>query len=180
MDELLTTGGGAEFYLATVTEWNYQNGVRIKLDGQSAPMTKWYTVIQPNPLWNGCRVVVMKYSGSYIVLGQVGPPSDDRDFYTSNLSEIAVPSSDFTISSAYYAQWGKVACIYVYGSWNSAFTATYKNAFTMVEGKRPRFNSMARAWRDYNAILYGTGVMEWWGTASAGSTATFISTYLVK
>ena len=64
-----------EFYLGTVSTWSSSNGVEITLDGQSAHMTKRFKMLltgRPLPL--GSRVVVMKQSGTYIVLGQISNP----------------------------------------------------------------------------------------------------------
>ena len=65
-----------EFYLGTVTAWNNDTGVEIKLDGQSAAMTKRFKMMYMcRPLRVGSRVVVMKQSGTYIVLGEIGNPN---------------------------------------------------------------------------------------------------------
>lgn len=79
MDELETLNGigrQAEFYLATVTSGNMGEGLTIKIDGQETGSTKKYKILltgrePPRP---GDRVLVMKISGSYIVLGKIGAP----------------------------------------------------------------------------------------------------------
>lgn len=64
-----------EFYLGTVTTWSNTNGVEVQLDGQSAAMTKRYKMLYVSrELPIGARVVVMKQSGTYIVLGEIGLP----------------------------------------------------------------------------------------------------------
>lgn len=66
----------AEFYLGTVITWGSATGVQIQLDGQSEAMTKRYKMLQVcRPLKSGTRVVVMKQSGTYIVLGEVSLPT---------------------------------------------------------------------------------------------------------
>ncbi len=84
MDDLIlteqeTAGGKApetEFFLATVTDWSNSTGVEIQLDGDSAPMTKRYKMmLMCRPLATGMRVVVMKQSGTYIVLGEINMPN---------------------------------------------------------------------------------------------------------
>lgn len=63
-----------EFYLATVTTWS-TSGVQIQLDGADAPMTKRYKMLRVSrELPVGARVIVMKQSGTYIVLGEVNSP----------------------------------------------------------------------------------------------------------
>lgn len=83
MNEFLTseeTAGAqapeTEFYLGTVGTWSNADGVEITLDGQSDPMTKRYKMMYMcRPLHRGARVVVMKQSGTYIVLGEIGLPN---------------------------------------------------------------------------------------------------------
>lgn len=65
----------AEFYLGTVKNWSNLTGVQIQLDGQDSPMTKRYKqMLMCRPLKVGARVVVMKHSGTYIVLGEISKP----------------------------------------------------------------------------------------------------------
>lgn len=65
----------AEFFLATVKGWDSTKGVWIQLDGQDSQMTKAYKqMLMCRPLKTGTRVVVMKQSGTYIVLGEVSNP----------------------------------------------------------------------------------------------------------
>lgn len=69
----------AEFLLGTVTAVSQENGLRIRLDGQDAAMSKYYKMLASggNVPETGARVVVMKHSGTYIVLGKIGIPSQD-------------------------------------------------------------------------------------------------------
>lgn len=101
MDELIspeTASGevhGAEFYLGTVGSWSNAEGVEITLDGQSAPMTKKYKMmLMCRPLKRGARVVVMKQSGTYIVLGEVSLPNS----WTS-ISDLSTGASTSTIAA---------------------------------------------------------------------------------
>ena len=100
-------------------------------------------------------------------------------FMTQEISEICITNSDFAVSSANYAQWGKLATIYIVGEFQKASTSTSDDttAFTLVEGKRPKVTSPARAWRNSNAILYWNGEMVYHGLATGG--ATFLATYLL-
>lgn len=84
LDELLAmpapeTGNEApevEFYLATVNAWGNDTGVSVKIDGQPEATQKRYKMmLMCRPLHVGARVVVMKISGSYIVLGEVANPN---------------------------------------------------------------------------------------------------------
>ena len=69
----------AEFLLGTVTAVSQENGLRIRLDGQDAAMSKYYKMLASggNVPETGARVVVMKHSGTYIVLGKIGIPTQD-------------------------------------------------------------------------------------------------------
>ena len=68
--------GDAEFYLGTVISWNTTDGVEIKLDGQDSAMTKRFKMLQGSrPLKINSRVIVMKHSGTYVVLGEVSNPT---------------------------------------------------------------------------------------------------------
>lgn len=65
----------AEFFLGTVKTWSSNNGVQITLDGESEPMQKRYKMLYVcRPLPVGARVLVMKMSGTFIVLGEFGAP----------------------------------------------------------------------------------------------------------
>lgn len=65
-----------EIYLATVTSCTTA-GARIQLDGQDSAMTKLYKVLNtPRHLETGDRVVVLKISGTYVILGAVSLPQD--------------------------------------------------------------------------------------------------------
>lgn len=80
--------GQAEFYLGTVTGWNTSTGVKVKLDGHDQAMQKGYKMMQVcRPLRIGSRVVLMKQSGTYIVLGEVSSPT--AYYHPSNLSTSA-------------------------------------------------------------------------------------------
>lgn len=75
--------GEAEFYIGTVKSWSNATGVCIQLDGQDAPMTKRYKMmLMCRPLKVGSRVVVMKQSGTYIVLGEISLPNSYKAITT--------------------------------------------------------------------------------------------------
>ena len=64
-----------EIYLGTVNNWNISTGVQITLDGQTDPMSKRYKqLLVSRPLPVGARVAIMKISGTYVVLGEIGNP----------------------------------------------------------------------------------------------------------
>ena len=82
MDELLfqneTKPQGAEsasaFCLGTVSASD-SSGIQLTLDGESEPMTKRYRqILTGRTISVGARVVVVKISGTYVVLGQLSAP----------------------------------------------------------------------------------------------------------
>lgn len=183
----------ASFYCATVTEVTSE-GIRILVDGESEPTTKAFKQLNPEHAFSvGDRVVAMLQSGTYVILGTLGYPGaagvplpismggtgQSEVYVTNNISEICITNSDFAVSNATYAQWGKIAMIYVNGEYQKASTSTSDDttAFTMVVGKRPVMTSLARSWRSAGAILYSNGNMVFHGLATGG--ATFLAIYLL-
>ena len=73
----------AEFFLGTVKAWSNAAGVQVQLDGQDSPMTKRFKMmLMCRPLHVGTRVVVMKHSGTYIVLGEISNPNSYKEIST--------------------------------------------------------------------------------------------------
>lgn len=67
-----------EFFLATVAEVDDEDGISIIPEGQSAATAKKYKMLVTGadvPA-AGDRVVVMKQSGTYVILGKIGVPSE--------------------------------------------------------------------------------------------------------
>lgn len=200
----------------------YSDGLSLIPDDQTEATQKHYKFLgsaYPSPAV-GDRVVVMKMSGTYVVVGSLGVTSSLPEantvyagpasgsaaaaafrslvaadlplvpiskggtgqtgaYLTQEVSEICTTNSDYTISSASYAQWGKLATLYVNGDFHKASTSTsdVTTAFTMVEGKRPIMTTLARAWRNANAILFYNGNMVYYGAATGN--VTFLATYLL-
>lgn len=71
MDEKQKSQNGAEFYLATVISYSSSTGVKIRLDGQEEAMTKSYKRLYGTSYSAGQRVLVIKLSGTYIVIGRL-------------------------------------------------------------------------------------------------------------
>lgn len=80
-DEVLSAdsklASNAEFYLATITGGSKDVGLKIRLDGDSSGSTKSYKLLMTGrePPKSGDRVLVIKLSGTYVVLGKIGMPS---------------------------------------------------------------------------------------------------------
>lgn len=61
-----------EVYLGTVESVS-SAGVEITLDGQTEPMQKRYRqLLTGHTIATGARVMAVKISGSYVVLGEIG------------------------------------------------------------------------------------------------------------
>lgn len=92
MDEFVQTenNGQAEFYLATMTSGSKDTGISFTIDGQSGPTAKKYKLLLTGkePPRSGDRILVMKISGTYIVLGKIGMPS-----YWWNFAPLATTAS---------------------------------------------------------------------------------------
>lgn len=73
---------GAEFFLATVASVDLAAGVTIIPDGDTSATTKKYKILTSGNslLAAGDRVVVMRHSGTCIILGKIGTPGDLADF----------------------------------------------------------------------------------------------------
>lgn len=138
MDEFLQeemTGGEAEFFLATVTAWSNSNGAKIRLDGQDTAMAKYYkTICGAVPV--DARVIVIKKSGTYVVLGKLGGEST---YITTQVSDIfSSITSGFTVSSATYVQYGKIAMFTaIFNSSQAGETSNWTTWAMLKAGKRP-------------------------------------------
>ena len=69
----------AEFFLGTVTAVSSADGIKIKLDGEDESMAKYYKMLVNGADWPtvGSRVVIMKHSGTYVVMGKIGTPNQN-------------------------------------------------------------------------------------------------------
>lgn len=71
MDE---RGQSAEFFLATVSSGNATNGYKLQFAGESSARNKSYKMLKNGTVStysSGTRVIVMKISGTFVVLGQI-------------------------------------------------------------------------------------------------------------
>lgn len=71
MDEIIKNKNGAEFFLATVVSYSSSTGVKIRLDGQEEAMAKSYKRLYGTTYSAGQRALVIKLSGTYIVIGRL-------------------------------------------------------------------------------------------------------------
>lgn len=82
IDEAREREPSAEFFLATVASVDLAAGVTITPDGGTEATTKKYKILTSGNslLAAGDRVVVMRHSGTCIILGKIGTPGDLADF----------------------------------------------------------------------------------------------------
>lgn len=178
LPELIGETSSAELLLATVYAVD-SVGIRLIFDGQTAASQKKYRVLQTGAvIYAGDRVVVMKQSGTYVVLGAIKP---GRGLWSASaITDVLTASSIFTVTSGSFAKCGNLACLNVTGKWTEAkSTSAEYTAFTMKSGYRPFVTCAARAWRNSSAILYYTGDMKYYGTFAQNDGYTFLCTYLM-
>lgn len=177
MDELLkdeTTGGEAEFFLATVTEYNSSRGAKIRLDGQDTAMSKYYKIIC-GAVNAGDRVVVMKHAGTFIVLGAIG-----GSHVVTDPTEVFTMSSGFECSWVYYAEWGKIAMVSASFKVIDAVTTTdWTTWATLTAGKRPPSRVVAGFTRTSYCTIERNGEIQVSSTVSANTAYSFSAVYLL-
>lgn len=188
MDEFLLPEGTnteqgpieTEFRLATVAEYSATNGARLLFPGETEAQSKFYKCLDSAAaLSAGARVVAMKQSGTYIVLGTVS--GDSTTFSTSNLSEIATAASGFTLVAGRYAQAGKVAQLYLQFRPTTAITSAQEfQVATLIQGKRPPFNAAVNYWTNNGGEILSNGRVLVYGTCTnTSANYTLFSTYLL-
>lgn len=166
-----------EFFIATVADYDSANGCQIILPGEASATSKWYKTIYGGAE-AGARVVVMKQSGTYIV---IGPLSGEDTYCTTTLADIATAASGFTLLSGMYAQTGKTAMLLLKFRPTTAITTTQEfQIATLVAGKRPPFNAFANYWAtNAGEILSGGGVYCYGTCTNTSGTYTLFSTYIL-
>lgn len=168
-----------EFYIATVAGIG-SGGARLLFAGANSATEKYYPCLNSASLADGMRVAVMKQSGTYIILGGISGGTGSTEVIT-DLSQIATAKTGFVLTLGRYAQWGKLAMLYLQFKPTTPITTAQEfQVATMVEGKRPPFNAPANYWANNGGEITADGVVWAYGTAtSTTSTYTIFSTYLL-
>lgn len=170
----------AEFYLATVVT-NNSGKVKIKLDGQDSAMTKYFNSMC-GPIAADTRVIVMKQSGTYVVLGPVANP-DMTTFAVSNASDIITLESGFTAASCWYVQTGKVAMLFMNINVSTAITGTGNHLLGyMKPGKRPRVGTFLLSYsHTYPGYINPNpdGDVHFTGSMAVGNNYYMYATYIL-
>ena len=169
-----------ELLLATIDSIN-SNGATLIFDGETTATTKRYKVmVTGSYMGSGDRVVVMKHSGTYIILGEIsysGKPGSSR---TTTINNIGSSSSYFTASYAEYASTGRNAELRLKGTIGTELpSGGWTNLFTIASGKRPLMSR--HYFNDYfnHAIQFSDdGTVSAWGLA-ANTDVDFILAYIL-
>lgn len=180
MDEDIVVNDGeigkAEFFLATVMDVRtVTKDVQICLDGDDARMTKWYkTACGSVPV--GSRVVVMKISGTYVILGAINETT-----YKTDIQNVATAESGIVFrNGGYVARWGKVAMLYLRFGITTTFSSTAKKLITLNNGWRPAIDSDAQYWAGNGGFIdtYG-GAWARGGASDTSGTYALYATYIL-
>lgn len=91
-----TAAHNADFYLATISSVS-ASGARLLFDGSTEPTQKQYKCLgTPAALNIGDRVVVLKQSGTYVILGRIAAPLQPQ-----TISDLPAGSDQAAILSAF-------------------------------------------------------------------------------
>ena len=179
MDEVIEKDnerGKAEFYLATVTNWfPATSEAQIKLDGDDAKMTKKYKTACGSVSVDS-RVVVMKMSGTYVILGAINEAT-----YRKDASVAATIASGFVFrTGGYVARWGKVAMAYIRFAPTSSKSSGTHHICTLNAGYRPIIPADAQYWAGAGGYIDTDGKVYVYGTPSdtSGNYALY-STFII-
>lgn len=185
MDEILNPESGiqtAELLLATVDSAN-NNGVTLIFDGQTEATTKRYKIMATgSQIAAGHRVVVMKHSGTYVVLGRLSTNGVPYLWWTSTISSIGTATSIFNATYAYFAKSGRMAELRLKGTMASQPPASQWNKiFTIASGKRPFMpNHYFDNYYDDAMELKSDGSVSIWGNVQANRSVEFVIPYLLE
>ena len=186
----------SELLLATVSTIHEGGTVSLILDGMSAATQKTYkTLASAWPLAAGDRVVVMKQSGTFVVLGPIGSGGSSSDVLPienggtgdsgvtviSTISEIITPSTGVTISSARLAKWGKLAMLNVtfQSSSSTSLDTSMISVGRLLDGLRPRINAPLVS-SQYSGLVWSTGYAYLYGKYTANTAVDAFATYLLS
>lgn len=169
----------AEFLLATVSSIN-SSGASLIFDGQTAASQKRYKILGTGiPVAAGDRVVVMKHSGTYIVIGSI-TAAGASVYYTNKLTDVATAGGSFSVSTFYYSQFGKIAQFYCSGKTTAALTANAWNTLiTLKAGRRPYSQVIMDIWNNYLTVLTSAGAANLWGTVATDTSLTFSAEFIL-
>lgn len=184
LPEAIGEASRGEFVLATVSAVD-SNGVNLIFDGQTASSQKKYKLMKTgSQLAANDRVVCMKMSGTYVVLGAItedGSGGGTTEIYTNTVSDILTADSKTSFSEAAYIQVGRTASIYMYGRVNYKITSesSWYTIATIKTGKRPKIKIVSRDTNGFPIQFLDDGSVQIMGTLNIGTnmgiSATFVT-----
>lgn len=186
---LLPESEPAEGKLSLATVYSVgEDGLRLIFDGQTEATQKSYKQLASySSPTEGDRVVVMKMSGTCIVMGVIGNsgsiPTEALPIVpiskggtgqtgvtiTQDASEIVTAATGWNVTSAAFCQWGKAAMVQIdIRTTESVTVGTDTTIATIASGKRPAAVSPAQVWltTTYRALISTDGALRL-GRASA-------------
>lgn len=144
---------------------------------------RYYTEAETDTLLAGKAGISHRHGAGEITSGTLpldrGGTGQAATGTTNTIAEIAAAESGVTITSAYYAWWGKVAMVRLVVTKKTAVSSGTTTLCTLVSGKRPRYTAMAEwAWNSGGQILPG-GSVQVNGAIAANASLTILSTYIL-
>lgn len=183
MDELLlpvSTGKieQAEFLLATINSIS-TTGITLIFDGQSTASQKKYKNINNMDQYAvNDRVVVMKLSGTYIILGKLSATAYPV-YKTTTASDIISAGTGFSIVTAAYYRYGRMGMLYIQAKATAASSDnTWKTLGTLVSGKSPSYKLLMKELNGRTNCLYDNGELKIYGTYNNDANFEFSATYI--
>lgn len=147
----------------------YYAGVRY-YDGNTKEWKDWKRI------WTEANTIPVASGGS----GQTGSTSEST---VGNIITTTGASSGISLVSAEYAQWGKVAQVYITFKKSSAVSSGTTTIGTLNSGKRPKIDSFAQlGWAGATAVkgrITTGGVCSFNGAISANENISFKATYIL-
>jgi len=132
--------------------------------------------------WKTFSMAGHKHAASDITSGTLpiarGGTGSTGTTYTETISSIVTKGTNITISSARYAQWGKIAQIYLVLKTTAALSGN-KVVATLVDGKRPRTFAGAIVNYDGTGIIYTNGEIHVNKSYASGTTLNIEATYIL-
>ena len=105
--------------------------------------------------------------------GQVKPAT------TRKVSEIATAEEGWSVTSAQYACWGKMAMVQLVVKNTSEAASGISMPCMLPEGKRPLLSAQAHGSGKCDAQITDAGEVLLTGTVAAGASVTVLATYLL-
>ena len=184
----LSKAPDTEFYLATVAGVS-STGAQLLFAGESSATSKYYKCLNSANVSTGDRVVVMKQSGTYIVIGKIGQGGGGGGGETTiitDISKIATAKSGYTLKTGTcIAVNGKIVSLVIgFTPTSTSSTSSAKNIATLKSDFRPAVRSDGSFWStngaNNGAYVMPNGEVYIFGALSSTTiTYSMLATYLL-